>query len=104
MSTVISSGTTVTNRITLPVTQSDLASLYVTYEQRNKTVVEKSLEECQMVGTDLLVPLGQEDTLAFNPKAGKIRIQVRLRKKDGTALKSDIVEAETDEVLKDGVI
>ena len=83
MSTVISSGTTVTNRITLPVTQSELASLYVTYEQRNKTVVEKSLEECQMVGTDLLV---------------------RLRKKDGTALKSDIVEAETDEVLKDGVI
>lgn len=47
MSTVISSGTTVTNRITLPVTQSELASLYVTYEQRNKTVVEKSLEECQ---------------------------------------------------------
>ena len=64
----------------------------------------KTLADCAFEGALARVRLSQEDTLRFPASGGPIRIQLRLRTTAGTALKSGVLTAAPDELLKEGVI
>lgn len=100
----ISSGCTVTNTFSLPCGEEDIAVLYITYQQNDVTVLEKTKEDCSFEGTTAIVRLSQEDTLKFPQDDGQIRIQLRLRTIAGTAMKSAVLTASPDVLLKQGVI
>lgn len=100
---MISTGCTGENRFSLPCGEEEIAVMYITYQQDEETVLEKTKADCVFEGKTACVPLSQEDSLKFDPEA-EILIQVRVRTTDGQAMKSDIMRAAADRLLKDGVI
>ena len=101
---ILSGGCTLTHSFTLPCPGQELAALYITYQQGGATVLEKTLADCAFEGALARVRLSQEDTLRCPASDGPIRIQLRLRTTAGTALKSGVLTAAPDELLKEGVI
>lgn len=77
--------------------------VYITYQQDGVTVVEKDKEDCEISEDKIQVELSQEDTLLFS-RPSKVRIQVRARFHDGTAIVSNIILTDVGTVLKNGVI
>jgi len=106
---IIPKGCTAVNTFTVPFTAEELRACFVTYTQGVRTVIEKDLEHCTITaGTapgenNLAVYLSQGDTLRFEARA-PIHIQIRARYKNGSVVKSEIIEATADEVLKKGEI
>lgn len=101
-------GTTPKHIFTLPDCMLDASfdALYITYQQRGMTVLEKTLDDVERIGTDIVVHLTQAETLEFaqGQKTEPVRIQIRARTDDGEAFASDIMEISVDQVLKDGEI
>lgn len=56
-------GTTPTLEFTLPFDASLIAEMYVTIAQGEKTVLEKTLSDCNCSGTSVSLTLTQEDKL-----------------------------------------
>lgn len=77
--------------------------LYITYQQNDRTVLEKTIEDADISEDSVSVALSQEDTLLFREDA-MVRIQIRAGFADGRRVKSEIITTETDELLKEGVI
>lgn len=100
---VIYKGCTCKNTFTIPYAGSEVEVIYITYQQNGATVVEKSTEDCEFGEGIVSTMLSQEDTLAFT-SASLVRIQLRIRLKNGTSTKSKIIETYTDNLLKDEVI
>ena len=100
---IIPRGCTCRNSFKFPYAQEDVVTLFITYQQNKITKVENTLEDCSFVNDRVVVNLTQEQTLAFEENI-PIKIQIRVKLKDGTASKSNTMEAYTDNVLKDGVI
>lgn len=100
---MISKGCTITNTFTVPFSQDEVEVLYVTYQQREKTIIEKTLEDCVFADGSLSVGITQEESLLFTSLL-PVKIQIRARLTDGTVTKSNIITAEVDKILKDGVI
>lgn len=96
-------GTTPTLEFKLPISVADIADAYVSFAQQGEVLIDKQLAECSC-GTDTLtVRLTQEDTLKL--EAGQpTEMQIRVKKKDGNALASQIMKVNTDRILRDGVI
>ena len=65
-------GTTPTLEFTLPFDTSLIAEIYVTMTQNGKTVLEKTLSDCNCSGTSVSLTLTQEDTLKLQqqPRSG----------------------------------
>jgi hypothetical protein len=96
-------GTTPTLRFSLPfVPDTDINALYITFQQRGETIIEKSLEEVTVDGENVLVRLTQEDTLNLDPKAD-VNVQLRFRIGDN-AYASDVMPIHIGRILKDGII
>ncbi len=95
-------GTTPTNTFK---TNIDLtgATVFVTYAQGGKTVLEKAGEDLEITEEAVAVRLSQEDTLAFSASQ-RVSIQIRCVFPDGTACASNIMSADVGGILKDGVI
>ncbi len=102
---LISRGCTVTNTFKMDIKGSTVARMFVTYQQNGVTVLEKTVDDAD-IGEDgtVVIHLSQEDTLCFNQDDGAIRVQIRILTDGGTAIKSKVMTAMTDELLKDGVI
>ena len=100
---MISTGCTGENLFCLPCGEEEIAVMYITYQQDEETVLEKTKEDCVFEGETACLTLSQEDSLKFDPDA-EILIQIRIRLTDGRAIKSDIMRAAADRLLKDGVI
>jgi len=96
-------GTTPTNVFTTNVDLTTATVLYISYEQNDIVVLEKSLSDCTVTATSVSVTLTQADTLAF---AGgkKVFIQIRAKFGDGTAVASEIITTTADRIIKDGAI
>lgn len=97
-------GTTPTNTFSVPIDLS-AATVYITYAQNNRTVIEKTGDELTFDSTDgykIIVELSQQDTLAF--KAGTVEIQIRAVFETGEALASNIIRTTFDRILKAGEI
>lgn len=98
----IKRGATPVNRFLVNVDLRE-ATVYVTYEQRGRTVIEKTGSDLVIAEKSISVPLSQKDTLAL--KSGdNVDIQIRYVLPDGTADNSNILTASVERVLKDGVI
>lgn len=100
---MISKGCTVGNTFTVPFTKEEVEVLYITYQQRGKTVIEKTLDDCSFGDGFISTGFTQEQTLLFESSI-RVCIQIRARLKDGTATKSNIIETDVDKLLKDGII
>lgn len=74
--------------------------LYVTFQQKGKTIFEKTLEDMLVEGTKIVIPLTQADTLAFDAKE-IVRIQLRGKAGD-KAYASKVVQTLVSDILKDG--
>lgn len=107
-------GTTPTNTFTSTVDLSDAEVVYITYDQRGETVVEKTKEDITFYTPEqtqentpttyaFSVQLTQEETLRFTAKHS-VEIQVRARFSNGSAPASKIISTTADRVLKEGVI
>lgn len=77
--------------------------LYITFCQKEKTVLEKTLADVEVNENTITLQLSQLDTLQFCSKHA-VYIQLRIRDTDGNALKSDTFRTDVDDVLKEGVI
>ena len=78
------------------------ATIFITYKQNGKVIVEKTGEDIEVTEQQLTTHLTQEETLKF--KTGPVRIQIRYVKEDGMADASNIIETRAEEILKDGEI
>ena len=98
-------GTTPTHTFT---TDSDLTGaevIFVTYQQFGKTVLEKTIDEITVEAGAITVKLSQAETLLFSEKPDEaVRIQIRARWPDGSAVASNIVQIPAKEILKEGEI
>ncbi|MBO5638651.1 MAG: phage major capsid protein [Oscillospiraceae bacterium] len=97
-------GTTPTYSFTLPegVRLSDFSTVYLTFAQNGKTVLEKTIDELEPTDDGFRLLFSQADTLCFSP--GAVKIQLRARMPDGTAVASNVISTTAQEVLKDGEI
>lgn len=96
-------GTTPTLEFVLPFDTDNLADAYVTISQSGVQLVDKPLTACQCNGNKLTVTLTQEETLKLDCKCIS-EIQIRAKTAGGEAIASNIIQALTGRILKDGVI
>ena len=99
----ITRGATITNEFTVPVDLTTAKVLYITYQQSGKTVLEKELEDCTITSDKVTVEFSQEDSLVFRENK-PIKIQIRAKLLDDSALVSCVIETTASELLKEGVI
>lgn len=97
-------GTTPTLTFGLPFPPSSLAVAYITFAQQGETVLEKTLDDCEQEDNYLKLALSQEDTLRLQDGGPGVRIQLRVRFYDGSAMASDMITTSVGAILKDGVI
>lgn len=100
---MIPKGCTCIHSFTIPYTKDEIATLYITYKQKDTVVFEKTMDDCVFTDGRVLVNLIQEDTLSLDSNV-VIDIQIRVRLENGIVTKSNIVQTITDFVLKEGVI
>lgn len=100
---MIAKGCTCKNTFSFPYAENDVKVIFITYQQKGRTVIEKSLSDCTFSDDKVSVILTQEDTLKLAENE-YIEIQIRVRLQDGTPTKSKIIETYTDRVLKNEVI
>lgn len=96
-------GTTPTNTFNVDIDLTDAEVVYITYQQRHSTVIERSKSEIDITPTALTVQLTQEETLRLAANISVV-IQIRARFSDGTAVASNIIQTDVQTVLKSGVI
>lgn len=98
-------GTTPTLYFDLPFESNTIEVLYITFNQSDVTVLEKTNSDVGVTLNDktITVHLTQEDTLKLNGRTNT-EIQLRIKTVDGEALASNIISTPTERVLKDGEI
>lgn len=94
-------GTTPTNVFNLNVDLTG-ATVYVSYSQHNKVVIEKTGNDLTVSSDKIETTLTQAETLAL--KEGFVEIQIRYIDSDGMADASNIIHVDAQRILKDGVI
>ena len=94
-------GTTPTNTFAVDVDLTG-ATVFVSYEQDGKVVIEKTGSDVTVATNALTVTLTQADTLAFHQ--GRVCVQIRYVDQLGTADASNIMETTAERILKDGEI
>ena len=96
-------GVTPTHTFKVPVDASNISRVMVIYAQNGTEVFHKDTEDCVIEGNRVSVTLKQEDTLKLSDST-HVKIQIRIKTKDGVALKSipkvvDVTECLNDEVI-----
>ena len=96
-------GTTPTHTFENDLDISIIKELYITYKQNNRTIVEKTKDNCTITNGIISVKLSQSDTLKLSAKYD-CDIQIRVKTTEENAPVSEIVTVKVVDVLKDGVI
>jgi len=78
------------------------ATVFVSYEQGGKVIIEKTGTDLTVTDEDITLTLTQEETLRFSP--GEVLIQIRYVMPNGTADASNIIRTTAERIIKDGVI
>lgn len=94
-------GTTPTNSFSVDIDLT-AATVFVSYEQDGKVIVEKTGADLTITADTIVCELTQEETLRFH--AGRVRIQIRYVTATGAADASNIIQTTAEQILKDGVI
>ena len=94
-------GTTPVIVLNLPM-EMQFDALYVTFQQKKKTVFEKTLSDVLLKDNQIAISLTQTDTLSLDSKEV---VSIQLRGKIGEkAYASKIVQTLVSDILKDGEI
>lgn len=96
-------GTTPTHTFTTDVDLTGASVLYLTYKQNGRIKVEKTIDDVTINPESVQVTLTQKETLAFDDE-GDVRIQIRARFPDGSAVASNIIKTTAQIILKEGEI
>lgn len=96
-------GTTPSHIFTCDIDLTDAEVLYISYEQEDKIIIEKTLDDVTIDAETITVKLTQAETLALKMNQG-VKIQIRARFPDGTAVASNIINTRAEEILKEGEI
>lgn len=80
----------------------NITAFYITFSQRNKTLVEKALSDVTISENKVTVKLDQTDTLAMSADTA-LNIQIRL-KIDNEAYATNMITTNLNDILKDGEI
>ena len=96
-------GATPTNTFTIPVTESEIRKIRITYEQNGKIVLQKHKEDCTFNEKKVSVKLSQEETLRFTSNAA-VRIQVKILTTGGDVIPSKVIKTSTKIVIDKEVI
>lgn len=99
----ITRGATITNIFNVEDDFTSAVECYVTYNQANRTVLEKDIDEVTIEADKITVDMTQEDTLKFAENR-PVEIQIRIKMGDQAALVSKIIRTSASELLKEGVI
>jgi hypothetical protein len=94
-------GSTPTNTFNVDINLTG-ATVFVSYEQDGIVVIEKTGSDLTITPDQVSLTLSQEDTLAFRP--GEVMIQLRYVFPNGVADASNIIRAQFERIIKDGVI
>lgn len=78
------------------------ATVFVSYEQGGKVIVEKTGTDLTVTEESVTLTLSQEETLRFH--SGEVLIQLRYVMPNGTADASNIIRTTAERIIKDGVI
>lgn len=100
---MIHKGCTCENSFPIPFPKEEIVSVCIAYKQNGVIKLEKKTEDCTFKNEKLYVSLSQEDTLKFDDNS-IVKIQIKMKLKNGAVTKSNVMETYTDEVLSDGVI
>ena len=95
-------GTTPNQTFIFPMKIDGADSLYVTYTQNDKTVLEKTIDEAEISGDTVSFTLSQQDTLKFS-SSHKLYVQVRFTL-DGRAYATKVFTLDVNKILKEGEI
>lgn len=101
-------GTNPTIEVSFDFEASLLEEFYATFRQKapkdeDCIEFEKTLDDCEVSGTSVFVPLTQEETLSL--KAGiPLQMQCRVKLSDGTVDATDPVSFTIKNIFKDGEI
>lgn len=83
-------GTTPTHTFTLPVPAADVVDSRITYfGDADWVILEKKMEDCDVVGNVLHLTLTQDETFSF-PADKRAFVQVRALDKNGKAFTSGV--------------
>lgn len=116
MACVLPTGCTVAQTFTIPNPRDEIEALFISYEQGNLVLVEKSIDDCVFdTETDesgevkylVTTELSQEDTLKFRescPSGASVKIQLRIKLTNGARMKSQVITLRADELIKKGEI
>ena len=98
-------GTTPTNTITVDLDLTQM-TVFVTYSQGGRVVIEKTNSDITIEPEQILVPLAQADTLALSAwnRGEPVLVQIRAIDALGNAVASNIMTTTADAILKDGEI
>lgn len=96
-------GTTPTHNFNTNIDTSELCSVMVIYSQGGMELFHKCVGDCALDGKRISVKLTQEETLLFDCNQ-KVKIQIRVLTKDGTALASLPFVVGVDECLNSEVL
>ena len=102
----IGRGTTPTIKFNVSMDLTEATVLYITYAQLGKTVIEKTLDDVtEITAESVSVKLTQEDTLLLKASA-QVEIQIRagFGGENGDRVRSNIMVADVERILKDGEI
>lgn len=94
-------GSTPTNTFEVDIDLTG-ATVYVSYEQQGKTVIEKTGNALTISPDKIVLQLSQEETLSLKP--GDVLIQLRYVFPTGAADASNIIRTTAERIIKDGVI
>lgn len=97
-------GTTPTLTFVFPfLIDGAIKDLRVNFEQKEETKVERTLEECEVDGKNLLVKLTQEETLSFDTDE-LVKMQVKFIDFDGNVSASQIIQKSCFEILNEEIL
>lgn len=95
-------GTTPGIYISTDIDLTGAENLYVTFQQLDTVVFEKTLDDCTIEKDHIVVILTQDDTLSLNHKY-KVYVQIR-GTLDNAKIASNIMMTSVEKILKDGKI
>lgn len=96
-------GTTPTHIFKTSIDLTEAEVIFITYRQGNKNVLEKSREDLIITDEQVSVKLTQEETLLFSINDA-VKIQIRAKYADQSAIASNVITTKADVILKEGVI
>lgn len=96
-------GTTPIHTFTTDLDLTTADSVFVTYKQDGIVILEKDKDHLTITEDTITYKLTQEETLIFRPLYG-VKIQIRAKFADGTAVASNVISAGINDILKEGVI